>query len=547
MTHKKHDFQSEQSKNGYKLLIITGKAAEPIVRKYVPKNANIIVLPVDVAAFITGELILYHLSKDKAKQYDVILVPGLIVEDLSQVSKELDTPVVKGPRYICDLPKLLEEIDLRKLSSRVSADFLLQSQREKEAKNVLEEAYTRSISKRDNEFLIGSSPGFPIGLSRPPIIMAEIIDAPLLTTDEILSRTNYFLSHGAQIIDIGAIASQAHPNKIREIIVLIREAFQDKYQFALSIDSMHESDQLAALEMDIDLVLSVDEGNIDFIAPKLPKDTAVVIIPTNIKKGLMSKTLDERIKVLFSLKKQLQDIGHQKIVADPILDIPIYPGITTSLATYYEFRQKDPKTPLFGCIGNVTEFIAADPIGINALFGCFAVELGIQLVLVTDSSVKCRGGIKEMTTARDLAYVALIKKTPPKDQGIDLLMAKSRYDSEVISFNPKKSEIKTKYLKYDLESNLTPKTDFVKDPRGSFVIWTNYENQEINVVHLHPKTTKPDCHLISKKAAPLLQEIIKKELISKLDHASYLGRELERAEICLYLGKTYIQNEQVFH
>ena len=31
-----------------------------------------------------------------------------------------------------------------------------------------------------------------------------------------------------------------------------------------------------------------------------------------------------------------------------------------------------------------------------------------------------------------------------------------------------------------------------------------------------------------------------------VDHAYYIGRELERAEICLYLGKTFVQNEQVF-
>ncbi|MHA1586132.1 MAG: DUF4346 domain-containing protein [Candidatus Heimdallarchaeota archaeon] len=31
-----------------------------------------------------------------------------------------------------------------------------------------------------------------------------------------------------------------------------------------------------------------------------------------------------------------------------------------------------------------------------------------------------------------------------------------------------------------------------------------------------------------------------------MDHAFYMGRELERAEICLYLGKTYIQNKQTF-
>jgi len=32
------------------------------------------------------------------------------------------------------------------------------------------------------------------------------------------------------------------------------------------------------------------------------------------------------------------------------------------------------------------------------------------------------------------------------------------------------------------------------------------------------------------------------KLISKLDHSLYLGRELAKAEICLYLGKSYSQD-----
>jgi dihydropteroate synthase len=55
-----------------------------------------------------------------------------------------------------------------------------------------------------------------------------------------------------------------------------------------------------------------------------------------------------------------------------------------------------------------------------------------------------------------------------------------------------------------------------------------------------------DYLFVAAKARPIIEEILKRKLLSKLDHAFYLGRELERAEISLYLGKTYNQNEQPF-
>ena len=88
--------------------------------------------------------------------------------------------------------------------------------------------------------------------------------------------------------------------------------------------------------------------------------------------------------------------------------------------------------------------------------------------------------------------------------------------------------------------------DYDPDPKGGFSIWIDYHKQEIYVAHLKPGTSKPDLLLISSKARAIYEEIQKRNLLSSFDHAFYIGRELERAEICLYLGKTYIQNVQSF-
>ena len=44
-----------------------------------------------------------------------------------------------------------------------------------------------------------------------------------------------------------------------------------------------------------------------------------------------------------------------------------------------------------------------------------------------------------------------------------------------------------------------------------------------------------------KNAQDIFYEIIKRKMISKLDTAGYLGRELTRAEHCLKSGKKYVQ------
>ena len=49
-----------------------------------------------------------------------------------------------------------------------------------------------------------------------------------------------------------------------------------------------------------------------------------------------------------------------------------------------------------------------------------------------------------------------------------------------------------------------------------------------------------------KTAQSILSEIMKRSLVSRIDHASYLGSELEKAEVALRTGKEYIQDNPMF-
>ena len=120
------------------------------------------------------------------------------------------------------------------------------------------------------------------------------------------------------------------------------------------------------------------------------------------------------------------------------------------------------------------------------------------------------------------------------------------------------------------KNEITDKTlsqrSIVLDPSGYFIIKIDQINKEIVVEHylnnidkkgiaLDPLTNKPiQCDKQNKrqynkifkgntaKEIGILITEKNNNLISKLDHALYLGRELQKAEECLLKNNEYIQD-----
>ena len=94
--------------------------------------------------------------------------------------------------------------------------------------------------------------------------------------------------------------------------------------------------------------------------------------------------------------------------------------------------------------------------------------------------------------------------------------------------------------------------DFEFDENGFFVILVDHNKKKIVVEHYNYvkdknliKTGKINQVLEGTNAEELRKEIIKKGLISRLDHASYLGMELQKAEQALKHGLEYTQDEEL--
>jgi len=111
-----------------RILLVTGRLAEPLVRKY-GKGCDVFVTPVSIASFLTPELILRYLKRRgiKSEDYDMILVPGLVRGSTLIIEEELGIPAFKGPRYVQDLPQVLGALrEGFKLSRETAADLLFQ-------------------------------------------------------------------------------------------------------------------------------------------------------------------------------------------------------------------------------------------------------------------------------------------------------------------------------------------------------------------------------------------------------------------------------------
>jgi len=122
-----------------------------------------------------------------------------------------------------------------------------------------------------------------------------------------------------------------------------------------------------------------------------------------------------------------------------------------------------------------------------------------------------------------MAKAAKLKNTFPKDLGLNLLVVKEKVK---LSVDEKPHNI----------VNAKPSDKFVRDPKGDFRIWIDKDR----IVCSHK-----DVSIVGKDAKSIVDTVINLGLVSRLDHAAYLGRELKKAEIALKLGKNYIQDEEL--
>jgi dihydropteroate synthase len=81
------------------------------------------------------------------------------------------------------------------------------------------------------------------------------------------------------------------------------------------------------------------------------------------------------------------------------------------------------------------------------------------------------------------------------------------------------------------------------DPAG-YVKITIDRSRGVMVVS-HFRAGRITCVVEGLRAEEVCDELIARGLVSTLDHATYVGRELYKAELALKLDKSYVQDEEL--
>jgi dihydropteroate synthase-like protein len=248
-----------------KVLLVTGLLAEEPVKRYAQESkveAEVLALNISVAALLTPERIADELKNLKQGDFDVILIPGLARGDAAVIAATTGIPTFKGPRYASDLPIVLEVLDSVKLSTVKPACVILQEMLQRKALQELElvEKNRIALLAKPGNMLIND---LAIGRDFPMRVMAEIVDAALMSNDEIKKLAKKYVNAGADIIDVGMVSGGSRPSDARRGV----EAVKSIVNVPVSIDSLDPVEIREAVSAGADIVLSADAGNIEEIAP----------------------------------------------------------------------------------------------------------------------------------------------------------------------------------------------------------------------------------------------------------------------------------------
>jgi len=499
-----------------KILLATGKKAEGMVKAALrtvnlPFDCEVLTQDLNIAAFSTPKSLKKALEKH-SEMPDLILVSGLCKADFTALEKELATSVRLGPRNAYDLGETLKAADKLEFSSHIPAEEFLAEKR-------IEDAYTQlfELERRVKETF--SIKGNKIGGGARMKVCAELVDATLMSEAELHKKMAYFMNCGADIIDIG-VHIGAKPAEVKNAV---KAALNFAPGIPISVDTLDAELILAGIESGADMVLSVNKGNIAAVADAIAEnDIAAVVIPDS----------DSSHESMFENLKLAEVHGIRRIIADPVLNAIGY-GLAESIYNYYLFRLRDKKTPLFFGVGNVTELIDADSVGVNAVLAGIASELNAEFLFTPEYSAKAKGSVRELRVASELMLLAKTRKSAPKDVGLDLLMCKEKKTKPVMKIPGKELVIANADDKWRL------------DPKGSF---------RISIIELEDENTKKICakhaptgkRIVGTSAKEVMDTILRLELVSLLEHVSYLSRELIKAELALRLNRSYEQDEVLF-
>ncbi|MHA1110046.1 MAG: DUF4346 domain-containing protein [Promethearchaeota archaeon] len=555
-----------------RILLITGEKSYHEIQQIAAKTNNkkdlkihcdVLKAPVDVSAFIQPKHVISLCSKVSKDEYAFILVPGFTTWDTNDIADKISIPVFKGTRFSGDLFDLLIHIRDIDLPTKKAADHLFRNRSQQKIEKhieILKKAYSSKeqlkTGSRVLHFTDPSGNTIFTGGKFPPLLIAEIVDCPKLSDEEILKKAGYFIQSGAQVIDLGMIFGQSHSELIRRIVPLIKK----NYNVLVSVDSVQIEEIIVGIESGADLILSIDGGNIneflEFMQTfHINRNLGLVLIPLEGSSHKAINDPEKKADFLISLAKRLTSYGFTNIMYDALLKSPISPGMMDSLYAYQVLNKKlqsesELHYPTFIGLHNVFELVDADTSGMITLLSLIAQELECAGVFTTEFSPKTLGSIRDTKRSIDLAYLSHISKSPPTNMGLDGFTVKSKRKS--LSRTDEASmvvDISTNSIpKGTLQNLIEQDHEFIHDSTGYFKFYVDHISGLIEALFIPFDITKERLGLKGKlllkgkTAESIYKTIDKLGLVKEISHAFYVGKELSNAEYSLHVNAAYFED-----
>jgi dihydropteroate synthase-like protein len=521
-----------------KVLVVTGTLAKTSVEEYVRRSkveAEVLSLPMQVAALLSPRYVARKLAEKNWEGFDIILLPGMMEGDTAPVWKATGIPTYKGPKHAADLPLILDSLGKLPLSTSQPACELAQEAVAKKAAEELASLRmeTRRLARREGSVTVGVGRG-KVGtyLGGPPLLVAEIVNASALPKEAVARWARYYVESGADIVDVGMEAGGGRVEEARRAVKAAVKAVAKP----VSIDSNDIDELRAGVEAGATMVLSLNETNMGE-ATSFARDLPVVVTPAD-ERGRVAPHYGERIRRLEANLRKAKALGFKKVVADPILGLHPPFSFLDSLLAYVEFGRRNPGVPSFFGAGNVTELVDADSGGLNFLLALLGWELGVSFMFTTQASDKTWGAVQELSTALRMVALARRRGSPPKDLGLSLLRLKEkRRREEPLNHQEEQGAA---MLRVPSEAKVA------RDPQGCFKLRVDRTRGELVALHFQPGATKPDTSIRGREPWQIYRAAVKAGLLSLLDHAAYLGCELQKAKIALKTGRSYLQDGEIF-
>ncbi|MEN2999983.1 MAG: hypothetical protein ABDH61_05355 [Acidilobaceae archaeon] len=331
--------------------------------------------------------------------YDYALVPGSSPYDYSGVPR-----VVKGTVSAHALPFLLKVVPPSSLSPSLSAEKAAGDRMREVAEEALR-ALPRTIA-----FSIGA---LEVPARPPPMLLAsDVYHKEGRSAEETAEEAMYREREGANLIVLSADLRAEEGDYLRAL-----EEVMNACKVPIAADAGGLETMVKAMDMGASIGMSLSYSLLPEV-PKRLRDRPYVIIPERMG------SWRERAEELRRALQRARELGYEKVIMDPVVNPPVYPGSLQSLAAAQELS--DLGTPLLLGLNNAVELMDVDTHASVAVLVFLAAEAGVSIVMVGEESYKARGNTREGRNAIAMAMAALALRTPPKDIGYDALKFKKK-------------------------------------------------------------------------------------------------------------------------